>query len=220
LEDSLNVRLKRTELDEYLLERLKDSVLALREQRNRIDVAIPVWRDIAERLSSGEPIVASKATVEMCLVRTGARAGIVRSLDEGRLQTLAWQGQWSADRQSPRDIFPDATIATAIERGEPVLASDIDASAEDSARRGILHRNLQSAEFHDLISMADWLAKSIASHRGDGALDAGAANPTVAEDPAVELEWSDIGDEARSSTSYRMVKGRRAGERRLRLVKD
>lgn len=167
--------------DDDLLEGLRRRVVRLRRRADRIDSAVPVWRDVAERLASGTPAVAARAALDVCVRSTGARAGLVRRIDGGAAHNLAWRGPWSAERAEPRDIFPDRTIAAALERGELVLATGVaGASDEDSdlaaplrapdgrllgvlALRGAPARNLEAAAMCDVKSMAGWLASAIAS---------------------------------------------------------
>jgi hypothetical protein len=179
LERELDTLRAQSAEDGDLLDGLQQRVLDLRSRNERIDLSVRFWRELAGGLESSEPSAAAQAALEMALVRTGARAGIVRRMEEGNLRNLAWRGRWSAERQFPRDIFSDATIAAAAERGELVLASDIPgAGSQDSdvavaikngsdgkllgvlALRGLVRSRLGAAELQDLSSVADWLTAS------------------------------------------------------------
>ncbi|HEU5060382.1 MAG TPA: hypothetical protein VFU21_27815 [Kofleriaceae bacterium] len=200
--------------DDELLEGLRRRVVRLRDRTDRVDAAVPVWRDVAERLGSGDPAVAARAALDVCLRRTGARAGLVRRIDGAGAQNVAWRGPWSAERAEPRDIFPDRTIAAAIERGEIALGTDaIGATAEDSdlavplrapgrdqvlgvlALRGVLAGDLDAAALSDVTSMASWLASAIASRASASDLPAlaqpGETAPPAAAAPVLRLVVED-----------------------------
>ncbi len=183
--------------DDQLLEGLRRRVVRLRDRADRIDSAVPVWRDVAERLGSGDPATAARAALEVCVRRTGARAGLVRHVDGGVVRNLAWRGSWTAERAEPRDIFPDRTIAAAMEGGATTLASAVaGASEEDSdlavplrnpdggllgvlALRGAPAHNLEAAALCDVTAMASWLATAIATRSGAAELP----RPQVADEP-------------------------------------
>lgn len=188
-----------TRQDDDLFDGLRRRVKSLRERANRIDSAVPVWRDVAERLASGTPEEAARAAIDVCLRCTGARAGLVRQVDGGAAHNLAWRGQWSADRAEPRDIFPDRTIAAALESGAVALATRVSgASPDDSdiavplrplhggpvlgvlALRGALAHNLQAAQVADVASMASWLATAIAGRTPAVAMPADEVSPPPA----------------------------------------
>ena len=185
-----------TRLDDELLERLRRRVVCLRERADRIDSTVPLWYDISERINSGTPEVAARAALDLCVLRTGARAGLVRRIDGGAAHNLAWRGQWSADRAEPRDIFPDRTIAAALESGGVALATRVPgATGDDSdlavplrapgggavlgvlALRGALAHNLQAAQVQDVAWMATWLATTLAPRTRDVALPADQVSP-------------------------------------------
>ena len=182
LEVELGELRNQQEEDSGLLDSLQKRVLGLRARCERIDLNVRFWRHIANRLESMGAREAADAALEMCMVRTGARAGIVRHVEDGGLRNLAWRGQWSKERQLPRDIFADATIAAALQTKTTVLASELsDVSPEDSdvavaicsptdgrvlgvlALRGQNRSQLDSAALQDISSMADWLTVSMSA---------------------------------------------------------
>lgn len=188
---------ERARSDDQLLEGLRRRVVRLRDRADRIDSAVPLWHDVAERLGSGDPAVAARAALEVCLRRTGARAGLIRQVDGGAVHNLAWRGSWTADRAEPRDIFPDRTITAAMEAGAMVLATGVaGASEEDSdlavplrgpdggmlgvlALRGAPAHNLEAAALCDVTAMASWLATAMATRSGAALLP----TPQLADEP-------------------------------------
>lgn len=203
LEETVTTLATSARTDSELLEKMREQVVALKSRAERVDVAIPVWRDVASRISTGDAKVAASAVLDMCLLRTGARAGIVRSVEGTAMHNIAWRGRWSRDRQVPRDIFPDRTIATALERCKGVLASDVaEATADDSdlavplrspvdgtvlgilALRGARKSELGIAQLLDVSSMARWLADSLASDTSRTAAPASESTEDAAAGPA------------------------------------
>jgi hypothetical protein len=167
--------------DTRLLEQLREHVLTLRARQNRVDHSISYWRDIAARLEGPSPKHAARAALELCLQRTGARAGIVRQLDGAALHNLAWRGRWSEQMPTPRDIFRDATMSYAIERDCAVFADEVEGAWERDADiaaplrapngnivgvlglRGVSRSRLGAAELRDVMATASWLAEALVS---------------------------------------------------------
>lgn len=164
---------------------LNNLAVRLQARQDRIDCSISYWRDLASRLEGDDPIAAAQAALELCMARTGARAGLVRRSVGGRLQNLAWAGRWTADMPVPRDIFTDRTIEAAVAAGRLMLADEVpEVDADDSdvavpvfapqsgdrpgemlgvvALRGAQHSRLGAGELADLVALAGWLAAAIA----------------------------------------------------------
>lgn len=152
---------------------LEDAVSSMRSRHDRIDLSISFWRRISERMQAGDPREASKAAIELALVRLSARAAIVREVDGSRLQTVAYKGAWSAASSMPPDIFSDATIEAAVESREVSWAPGNTDEASDVAVplickgtvRGVLavrgvSRQLDDSELRDLSLVTRWLARS------------------------------------------------------------
>lgn len=195
LEDETHALRARCQEEAELVDGLQGRVLELAARNERIDLSVRFWRDIASRLESMSPASAASAALEMCLARTGARAGIIRRVEGNSLRNLAARGRWSSDSHFAGDIFADATISAAMATEGLILATDVEgASPADSdaavaircadtgavlgvmALRGLIHSKLGLAEAQDLQSMADWLTMSLAvreEHR-DPAVGAGA----------------------------------------------
>ncbi|HUH02793.1 MAG TPA: hypothetical protein VML75_12430 [Kofleriaceae bacterium] len=160
---------------------LNNLAVRLQARQDRIDCSISYWRDLASRLEGDDPIAAAQAALELCMARTGASAGLVRRSAGGRLQNLAWRGQWTAEMPVPRDIFTDRTIDAAVTAGRVMLADEVpEVDADDSdvavpvfapdtgdllgvlALRGAQHSRLGAGELADLVALAGWLAAAIA----------------------------------------------------------
>jgi len=168
------------EEDAVALEELEQVALTFRARSQRIDRAITFWRDVAERLERGNPTEAAQAALELCMVRTGARAGIVRRCEGDALHNLAWRGRWTESNPLPRDIFGDRCMNAAIQRGCVVLAEDIDGAGPEEADvaapvtardgriigvlalRGLSRHQLRDADISDIGQTAQWLAGAMA----------------------------------------------------------
>lgn len=152
----------------------------LQARQDRIDSSIGYWRNLAARLEGDDPAAAAAAALELCMARTGARAGLVRHTSRSHLKNLAWRGRWTADMPIPRDIFPDRTIDAAVAAGRLMVADDVpEVDADDSdvavpvfspdsreligvvALRGAQHSRLGAGELADLTALAGWLAAAM-----------------------------------------------------------
>lgn len=162
---------------------LKGAALALRARVDRVDHSVTFLRDVATRLSSGDPVVASQAALELALARTGARAGVVQLANGRRLRTVAAAGAWTLQQSSPPDVFADMTIQACFDSGRVQRAVDMEgASTEDSdvafpivdgkgplqgvlALRGVPSDSLEAAPLHDVSLIASWCGKAASSNR-------------------------------------------------------
>jgi hypothetical protein len=171
---------RRAAADETV-EAMRDVIGFLRARNDRIDMSISLWRDLASRLERGEPAEAAGAAVELCVIRSGASAGVVHRWDGNHLQPVAWRGQWSATDPGNRDIQGDRTAMAAVQRQRPVLASEVDGVSEtDSdlavpvigeggalvgviALAGASPGRLRGADVGDAVVVARWLAPSLAA---------------------------------------------------------
>jgi len=170
--------------DGVLIDGLTDNVRSLRARCDRVDLSIAYWRDIASRLEGPDPKGAAGAALELCLQRTGARAGIVRRFDGAALHNVAWRGRWSEQMPTPRDIFRDATMTAALEGHQTVLAEQVDGTRTDDADiaapitspidgsivgvlalRGLSRSRLRAADIRDVAATAQWLANAFSSDR-------------------------------------------------------
>jgi hypothetical protein len=167
------------EEDARALEELEQVALTFRARGQRIDSSIRFWRDIAERLENGSQLEAAQAALELCMVRTGARAGLVRRCEGEALYNVAWRGRWTESNPIPRDIFTDKCISAALQRGRVVLAEDVPgAGAEDAdvavpvtapdgsivgvlALRGLPRHQLRDGDLSDVAQTAHWLARAL-----------------------------------------------------------
>jgi hypothetical protein len=173
--DELDLR-ARAEADAALA--MREALELLRDRHDRIDLSVTFWRDIAARVQGQDVSEAARAALQLAMVRTGARAGIVRRIDDGATTTVAWRGAWSLAEPIPRDIFPDRTITAAIERGRVVTALEVeDAGGADSdvavpirseqevvgviALRGAPGSRLVAAALRDLDVVASWVGPSL-----------------------------------------------------------
>jgi hypothetical protein len=159
---------------------LRDALTELHKRNQRIDLSVGFWRQLAERIEGDDPEGAAAAAVELCMVRAGARAGMVRRVSgDNNLHTVAWQGAWSADRPVPSDIFHDRTIAHAVQTKSITLPQDVEGvTDEDSdvavpvmdpnsgelmgviALRGVPYSRINDAVLRDLYVSGQWLARS------------------------------------------------------------
>jgi hypothetical protein len=151
----------------------------LRARHDRLDVAIGLWRNLAARMERGDAGEASRAVLELCEIRAGARAGVVQLRDGNKLSTLACRGQWSAATARPHDIDIDATVRAAIVSRNVTPASagasetdcDVAVPVTDEASgvvigvialRGVSPGYMRAAELRDLGVLAQWLAPALA----------------------------------------------------------
>ena len=164
---------------------LKGAALALRARVDRVDHSVTFMRDVATRLSSGDPVVAAQAALELALARTGARAGVVQLASGRRLRTVASAGAWTLQQSRPPDVFSDVTIQAAFESGRVRRATDLDgASTDDSdvafpitdgnaplhgvlALRGVPSDSLEAAPMHDVSLIANWCGKASTTERAE-----------------------------------------------------
>jgi hypothetical protein len=171
---------------------MREVIGFLRARNDRIDMSISLWRDVAARLERGDAAEAAGAALEICVVRSGATAGVVHRWDGAHLHALAWRGATPAE-PGPRDIQSDRTAIAAVARRRPVLASEVEGvAAEDSdlavpvlaeggavlgviALRGVAPGRLRSVDARDAAVVARWLAPTLAdgdraqSRRSEGA---------------------------------------------------
>jgi hypothetical protein len=158
---------------------LNNLAVQLQARQDRIDSSIAYWRDLASRLEGDDAGAAAQAALELCIARTGARAGVVRRIVGGRLQNLAWRGRWTNDMPVPRDIFADRTIDAAVSSNRLTIADEVpEVDADDSdvavpvrssagdlvgvlALRGAEYSRLGAGELADLTALAGWLAPAI-----------------------------------------------------------
>lgn len=155
--------------------------LSLQARQDRIDCSIAYWRSLATSLEGDSAEAAAQAALELCMARTGARAGLVRRIAGGRLHNLAWRGRWTNATPVPRDIFRDRTIDCAVAAGAIRTADETPgADVDDSdvavpvydtmtgelvavvALRGIEFTRLGAGEIADLATVAGWVSPAIA----------------------------------------------------------
>lgn len=151
----------------------------LRNRHDRLDVSLSLWRNLAGRLERGDAIEASRAVLELCEIRAGARAGIVQLLDGSVLSTLASRGQWPQTTGRGHELDGDSTVRAAIKSrlvcpaGPGSSESDSDVAVpvtdEDTgvvmgviALRGVSPGAMRAAELRDLGVLAQWLAPAAA----------------------------------------------------------
>ncbi len=179
LQQQLAAAERYAEDDARALEELERVALAFRARSQRIDRSIAFWRDIAERLEGTSTTEAAQAALELCMARTGARAGIVRRLDGDALHNVAWRGRWTETNPMPSDIFSDRAMSAAVQRGCVVLAEDVPEAGPDDADvaapviaadgrivgvvglRGLSRHLLHDADLSDLAQAAQWLAGAL-----------------------------------------------------------
>jgi hypothetical protein len=182
---------------------MREALELLRDRHDRIDLSVTFWRDIAARVQGGDVADAGRAALQLAMVRTGARAGIVRRIADGTTSTVAWRGAWSLSEPIPRDIFPDRTIAAAVERGRVITAAEVEgASTDDSdvaapirqgdevvgviALRGAPGSRLVASALRDLDVVAGWVGPSLT--RIEGPRPSQTAVPAIApEDEPVAM---------------------------------
>lgn len=151
----------------------------LRARHDRVDVALSLWRNLAGRIERGPTADAADAAIELCMIRTGARAGLVELRDGSRISTLAWRGPWASNASRPHDIGGDRTVRAAVEAHAVMLAPS-DATDTDSAvaapvfapgsgvligviaLRGGRAAALGATELRELVVIGQWLAPALA----------------------------------------------------------
>lgn len=178
--DELDQR-ARSEADAALA--MREALELLRDRHDRIDLSVTFWRDIAARVQGGDSADAARAALQLAMVRTGARAGIVRRIADGTTSTVAWRGAWTLSEPIPRDIFPDRTITAAVERGRVVTAAEVEGAGTDDsdvaapvrqgdeivgviALRGAPGSRLVPSALRDLDVVAGWVGPSLTRVEG------------------------------------------------------
>ena len=179
---------------EDAIARLTEAALILRTRADRTENSLAFLHNLAVRMASSTPRDGAEAALELALIRTGARAGVVQIGDVGRLRTLASRGIWSFDTLTPPPVYRDRTGYAALAHRRPVQArqvadvriGDSDMAAPILARdgrvlgmialRGAPFSALTSASLSDLNIVARWLARSLSSGATE-ALNAGEAAP-------------------------------------------
>jgi hypothetical protein len=151
----------------------------LRTRHDRVDISIGLWRSLARRLEQGDPREAARAVLELCEIRAGARAGVVRIRDANHLVTLAHRGQWTTDPRRNHDFSVDATVRAAIRTrlvtpaqpgaseldadvAIPVLHEGTGAVIGVIALRGVAPGRMRAADLRDVGVIAQWLAPALA----------------------------------------------------------
>ncbi|MBK7072836.1 MAG: hypothetical protein IPH44_11080 [Myxococcales bacterium] len=163
---------------EATVQALHDSLAYLRTRHDRVDIALSLWRNLAGRIERGPAADAADAAIELCMIRTGARAGLIELRDGARVATLAWRGPWAASAARPHDIAGDRTVRAAVEARVVALGA-ADATDTDSAvaapvfdhvtgaligvvaLRGVPARALRPADLRDLAVIGQWLAPAL-----------------------------------------------------------
>lgn len=153
----------------------------LRARHDRLDIAIGLWRNIASRLERGDAHEAARAALELCEIRSGARAGGVMMRQGARAVTLAWRGTWSLTDLGAHDLTRDATVRQAIATKQvspacpgstaddcdvavPVVCDDSGEVIGVIALRGVSPARMHAAELRDLGVIGQWLAPAMARH--------------------------------------------------------
>jgi len=172
---------------------LTEAALALRSRLDRTEHSLAFLHGIAVRLETATPCDKAEAALELALVRTGARAGLVQITDAARSRTLACRGTWSLDEIAP-PAHRDHTARAALETRRAVQARELaDAQVGDSdmvapilspdgraigfvALRGVPFAALSTASLSDLDIVACWLARALLAGNSE-IIDAGAAAP-------------------------------------------
>jgi hypothetical protein len=173
---------------------LMEAALMLRSRADRTENSLAFLHNIAVRMAGSTPRDSAEAALELALMRTGARAGVVQTGDPGRLRTLASRGIWSLDTLTPPPVHRDRTACAALACRRPVQARQVaDVRIGDSdmaapvlsrdgrllaviALRGVPSSALTTASLSELHVVACWLARSLSLSAGEN-LDAGAADP-------------------------------------------
>lgn len=160
-------------------EALQESLAYLRGRCDRIDVSVSFWRRLGECLERGEAAQAADAALELCMIRTGAKAGRVELCGDAPGICLARRGSWPAG-----DVSADATIAAAIRAGATRDARALPGATEADcdvafpvrdrlgdgsvigviALRGVEPAWVKPAELSDLELIGEWLSPAIARH--------------------------------------------------------
>lgn len=173
---------------EEAVTRLTEAAIALRARVDRTERSLAFLSDIAERIDLGGPREGAEAALQLAIARTGARAGLVQIVENGRLRTLASHGAWSLDSLEPPALHRDRTAYAAVDHARPVRASDVaEVRPDDSdlaapifggdglvagmiALRGVPYAAMKTASLSDLNVVARWLSRALA-----GSLDASRA---------------------------------------------
>ena len=150
----------------------------LRKRHDRLDISLSLWRNLAGRLERGEAPEAARAVLELCEIRTGARAGIVHLADGERLSSVAVRGPWSTAGLGD-DVAGDPTMRAAIRtrqvtpatRGASETDADVAVPVVDDesgavvgviALRGVSPGAMRAADLRDLAVLAQWLSPALA----------------------------------------------------------
>jgi hypothetical protein len=157
---------------------LTEAALVLRSRADRTENSLAFLHGIAVRMESAAPYDKAEAALELALVRTGARAGLVQIVDSARLCTLASMGIWNLDALAP-SVHHDHTAYTALEQRRAVQARELaDAQVGDSdmaapllspdgrvvgivALRGVPFAATNTSALSDLEIVASWLARAL-----------------------------------------------------------
>lgn len=179
----------RTHDSEQAVTRLTEAAIALRGRVERTEGSLSFLSDIARRIDLGEPSDGAEAALQLAIAPTGARAGLVQIVENGRLRTLASHGAWSLDSLEPPALHRDRTAYAAVERAQPVRAYEVDDVRPDDsdlaapiirsdgvitgmiALRGVPFAAMKAASLSDLDVVARWLSRTL-----DGASAGGAAS--------------------------------------------
>jgi hypothetical protein len=154
---------------------LEQALAELRRRFDRIDLSVSLWRDLAARLEGDDPSEAAGAALELALLRTGARSGLL----VGRDPTGA-ELRRSVGLLPPTLAAGDRTVAAAVAARAPVSAREVaEVTADDAdlaipvldasqravvaviALAGIAPDRLRPADLRDLSVIAEWLAPAL-----------------------------------------------------------
>jgi len=163
-----------------VIDALHDNVALLRSRHDRIDRSLMVWRDVASRMESGDPMQAGKAALELSSLQSGACGGFLQWWDGISLRALTWSTREPASDQIPRDISVDRTARAAADLRSAVIISRVEGATADDCDvavpildpqgrgvlgviglRGVLPDHLTEADLQTLTMIADWLAPTI-----------------------------------------------------------
>jgi hypothetical protein len=162
------------------LQAFQEHVKPLRARYQRIDLSVTMWRDLSNRIVSGDVQQAARAALDLGAIRSGATAGAVYWAEGNRIGTLARFG----NEAESSDIAVDRTVRAAVHRRRGVLALEVEgATPSDSdiaapiidasgvvlgviALRGVSATRLSASDVNDLIVVAEWLAPALAKARG------------------------------------------------------
>jgi hypothetical protein len=188
---------KRARGAEESIVQLTEAALALRSRADRTENSLAFLHDIALRMESANPRDNAEAALELALVRTGARAGVVQIVDDGQLRTLASRGTWSTDLLLPPPAHQDRTACAAREHRRAVQAREVaGVQVRDSdmaapilsrdghlvgmiALRGVPFAALRAASLSDLDIVACWLSRALST----------GTTATIEGGPAARAQW-------------------------------